>query len=111
MEFLMLLEAWDSMKQQLAVACDKYKENPLSESAQAELQAEILRQVRTDITYDFKEWYNMALDTVAANPHSDTAKTFALSLGKWHYAGLGLRRSPNRYDESAALNDIEFRSR
>ena len=54
--------------------------------------------------------YDAALNIVAAHPESTTARTFALSVGRWHFARSRPDKKVTSYDEQAMQNDILVRS-
>jgi hypothetical protein len=54
--------------------------------------------------------YDAALSILEAHPESTSARTFALSVGRWHFGRIRDDKKVTIYDEQAMQNDILVRS-
>jgi hypothetical protein len=88
---------------------DALKSQYLTEPLNREVQSGILKLLKSSPYTSTKEYYDLALEAVVANPGDANAKAFALELGRWHYSRTRKDKKPTIYDEQAIQNDILVR--
>jgi len=92
---------------------DRMLEELMHDPVNPAIHSDFLRTVTTLTALDTsrsQRAYDTALGILEAHPESTSARTFALSLGRWHFGRIRPDKKVTTYDEQAMQNDILVRS-
>ena len=94
------------------IACvNELKADPLNETKQQVILAAACNPLLSRLPLPHSGYaYQVALECLASNPDECRARTFALSVGRWHRGRCRPDGLPTIYDEQAIQNDILARS-